>query len=1100
MSRLIAWLFLIALPMTVSVYGAEGAEPSYTPLTVLAAPRIMACAEEYPGFAVERLVDDLEETEYASMGKGLDTFVDFDFGQPVAVRGFQHTDRRDVATVARAELVFSNDPDFGDVLARETIVHVNASGATTITTFAASHVARYVRWQATQLNAQGHQCLGGRDIRFFTEEPREATIERDRLEVRGMQAIERGPAGSLRPIVIRVTHVYVEPAEVSLRVGGLDPMPLTLEFGTREVTVRMPAVDLSEELVVALEQAGSTVLRQEADMPAVRPWELHFLAHSHVDIGYTHVQTEVEQNQWDHLRQAIEIARKTADYPPEARFKWNSEVLWAVDSYLRQADETDRQQLLQAVREGVVHLDGLYGNELTALCRPEELMRLTDCARRLSRQYGVTIDAAMISDVPGYTWGIVPALTRSGIKYLSIGPNHIHRIGGTLDEWGDRPFYWVSPSGEERLLCWMAGKAYSWFHGSRVGTLSRDSKPDPFFDYLDELLQGEYPYDLVQIRYSIGGDNGPPDQELSEFVRVWNEKYEWPRMVISTTSGLMRTFEQRYGSQIPEVRGDFTPYWEDGAASSARETAMARGAAERLVQAEALWALLQPRHYPADAFYAAWRDILLYNEHTWGAHCSINEPDSEFTLSQWRIKQRFALDAREQSRTLLADAWPAVAETAATVRAVDVWNTTSWTRTDLVRLRTERPLIGYVVKDLAGNTAPSTRTARDELAFLAQNVPPFAATRYLLEAGEPQATGNARAEGLTLSNGALSLKVDSDSGAISSLRWQGAPIDLVDPNAGEGLNDYRYVAGRVPDNPAAARLTRVEVLEAEGLAASLAIQCEAPGARRLTTILRLIDGIERVDIFNVIDKEAVLDKESVHLAFPFQVPGGVMRINTPWAVVVPQSDQLPGACKNYLTVGRWVDISNDQFGVTWATLDAPLMEVGGIHVDVPQPLSSDGWIDHLEPTQKFYSYLMNNYWETNYKASQEGVTVFRYSIWPHAKYDQAATARFAIERSQPLLAIPASPEAPVRDSPLQVAGEGVVVTSLKPSDDGTALMIRLFNAGDRATTAQLKWSDATPQQVTVSSPREEAGEPVAGPLSLPPLGIVTLRATLAEGP
>ena len=36
----------------------------------------------------------------------------------------------------------------------------------------------------------------------------------------------------------------------------------------------------------------------------------------------------------EYLRNAIEIARNTADYPPEARFKWNSEVLWAVDSFL----------------------------------------------------------------------------------------------------------------------------------------------------------------------------------------------------------------------------------------------------------------------------------------------------------------------------------------------------------------------------------------------------------------------------------------------------------------------------------------------------------------------------------------------------------------------------------------------------------------------------------------------------------------------------------------------------------------------------------------------------------------------------------------------
>ncbi len=39
---------------------------------------------------------------------------------------------------------------------------------------------------------------------------------------------------------------------------------------------------------------------------------------------------------------------------------------------------------------------------------------------------------------------------------------------------------------------------------------------------------------------------------------------------------------------------------------------------------------------------------------------------------------------------------------------------------------------------------------------------------------------------------------------------------------------------------------------------------------------------------------------------------------------------MPSACKNWLTVGRWVDVANAEFGVTWVTLDAPLVEVGGI--------------------------------------------------------------------------------------------------------------------------------------------------------------------------
>ena len=67
------------------------------------------------------------------------------------------------------------------------------------------------------------------------------------------------------------------------------------------------------------------------------------------------------------------------------------------------------------------------------------------------------------------------------------------------------------------------------------------------------------------------------------------------------------------------VRGDFTPYWENGACSSARETALNRTAAERLVQAEALEAMFGPRHIASDAFTKAWRNAILYDEHTWGA-------------------------------------------------------------------------------------------------------------------------------------------------------------------------------------------------------------------------------------------------------------------------------------------------------------------------------------------------------------------------------------------------------------------------------------------------------------------------------------------------
>ena len=131
----------------------------------------------------------------------------------------------------------------------------------------------------------------------------------------------------------------------------------------------------------------------------------------------------------------------------------------------------------------------------------------------------------------------------------------------------------------------MAGRGYSWFHGLNTGKLSADRK-EPFFDYCGELEDKGYPYEIVQVRYTIGGDNGPPDSELPDAVRRWNEEIESPKLVIATAQEMFEEFEKRYGAVLPVVSGDFTPYWEDGAASTARETALNRAAAARLTQAE----------------------------------------------------------------------------------------------------------------------------------------------------------------------------------------------------------------------------------------------------------------------------------------------------------------------------------------------------------------------------------------------------------------------------------------------------------------------------------------------------------------------------------
>ncbi|MBK6777522.1 MAG: hypothetical protein IPG74_17335 [Flavobacteriales bacterium] len=87
---------------------------------------------------------------------------------------------------------------------------------------------------------------------------------------------------------------------------------------------------------------------------------------------------------------------------------------------------------------------------------------------------------------------------------------------------------------------------------------------------------------MVQWRYNIVSDNGPVDSTLSDFVREWNEKYISPRLIIANGGEMMQEFETKYGKDIPTWSGDFTPYWEDGAYSTAKEEGDVRVLSARL--------------------------------------------------------------------------------------------------------------------------------------------------------------------------------------------------------------------------------------------------------------------------------------------------------------------------------------------------------------------------------------------------------------------------------------------------------------------------------------------------------------------------------------
>ena len=869
--------------------------------------------------------------------------------------------------------------------------------------------------------------------------------------------------------------------EAAVEVAGHPPVAAGLQFGANVVRAAAGPVTAPHDVRVVVRLDGALALDTMLALRPIPRREVYLLPYSHNDIGYSDLQNVVERKQWRNIEDALRLIERTRDYPPEARFRWNVEILWPVESWLRQAPDSDRARFLAAVRDGSIGLNAFYAGVLSGLATAPEMTHFFDYARWLRSELQLPITTALISDIPGQSWGIVTALAHSGIRRFAIAPNNGDRVGYVLEDWGDRPFYWVSQSRQDTVLTWVAGASYSLFHEARIRWFGEKR----LFALMRRLDDAGYPYVPVQLPYTVDGDNGPTDPELPDYVREWNSRYASPRLVIATHAQMFGALESQGAGRIPVVAGDFTGYWEDGAASTARETALARAAASRLVTAGALWAVRAPGSFPAAVDQAAWRDLVLWDEHTWGAAASIATPDAPDVVSQWQYKQAFALGADSLSRALLGGAL--AGRGAPTPDAFDVVNASSWPRTDVVVVPAELSGAGDRVVSPDGFAVPSQRLAGGALAVLVRDVPPFGSRRYRVRPGRPAPGVNARAGRWSVENALLRLEVDSTSGAIRSLLWKLRDTELVDAAARRGLAAYLYVAGRDSSAAAGPARVRARVGERGPLVASLVVEADAPGARALTREFRVMGGLDRLEAIATVDKTAVRTKEGVHLAFPFAVGGGQLRFDVASGIVRPDSDQLRGSARNFVEVQSWVDVSSDSMGVTWATPDAPLVEIGGINAESP-------WMRALAPSGTFYSYVMNNYWHTNYKAEQEGPVTFRYAIRPHGPFHAADAARFGAEAREPLIVVPAAGPVPSGQPLLQVAPAEVLVTALRPGPDGRSWLVALYNPGPEEQRVTLGWRPGLRVSLSWSDSSGRAGGAVRGPILLPPAGTAVLRA------
>lgn len=802
--------------------------------------------------------------------------------------------------------------------------------------------------------------------------------------------------------------VYLEfdqvttPEPVSVSIKGHLEVYHRLPSGYSDLEIPIPAITHAQPLEVVIKRTNQAEEVINLVLEPVARREIHFIHHSHQDLGYTHRQEEVIVKQVQHIHDALRLIEDTKLYPPETRFRWNIENMWAVDHFFRSTDRTEHNRFLTAVDQGTIALTGLYANTLTGLSLPEEMMAWTDYAQRFAKEYKVEFPVtAMISDIPGVSWGGIAALAHQGVKYFSSGPNAFDRIGASSQYWADKPFYWVTPAGQ-KVLFWLTGKGYSSWHGTSPGDIVHEGK-ERIGSYLIALQAQEYPFDQIFWRYNIGADNGGVDSTLADFTSLWNQAYESPKLRVSNINDFFKKFEEKYGAQLPHYSGDMTPYWEDGAYSSAAETGDVRLASEKITRIQNAAPFLKPELDLNPEIQKVWENILYFNEHTWGAFNSVSEPDGALQKESWNYKQDFARVASQLTKTLE----PTVFHDTSVVAADSllILNPFYSVQDGLVQVPGNfyRPQATLISAD--STIIPWQILPNNTLLIKTDRVPGWSTTTVKWVPWDSlfvENTNSFQMSGNEFSNGLITLKLSEKDGSILSIREGHGKIIYQHEGDDGGLNTYWYVLGLDPKAVQKVTKVNIQTIETGPVRLLVRITSSAPGCRSLVREIILKKDDPRIYLVNILDKTPVRQKEAGYFNFPFHFNKPRITYDTGWGPCRAGLDQLPGSNCDFLAVSRWIDYSEHDHGFTLLTRQAALYTLGDRVNENTVGTGVKTWREEWPQPGGVTAYVFNNYWHTNYKADQEGPITYEFVLVPHALFSVSAAYQEAQRWNNPL--------------------------------------------------------------------------------------------------
>jgi alpha-mannosidase len=850
------------------------------------------------------------------------------------------------------------------------------------------------------------------------------------------------------------------------------------EFGEQRFEFDLPEWTGPAEASVHFGELSSP----NVSVTPAKKWTIAVVPHEHLDIGFTDYAAKIAELHSQSVDAAMDLIKKTPD------FRWTLDGSWVADQYLNARSTQAREQFLDHVRSGSIVIPPEVSNQHTGNASWEALARSLYDERRLERQFKLPrADAAQIVDVPSYTWGYASILHDAGIKYFIAASNSWRAPVLLLGHWNEKsPFYWEGPDGD-RVLMWYS-RAYLQAHTLFGSPWHIESVRDALPVFLQAYTRPDYTANTAII-FGTQLENTPLAKEQSEIVAGVNREYAWPRFEFSTVHSAMQKIEREWKGDIPVVRGDFGPYWEDGYGSDAAHTTIHRENQHRIATAEVIGTVvssLDPRVHPdKEMLEDAWHNELLYDEHTWTYVGATTQPEHHQSEDQIALKGARAARARDDINESIQRGW---AQLEALVKprenSIAVFNSLNWPRSGLIE--TDLPAGTKIIDPVTGSdvpfeilwqgkgiSLPGFGPGNVRVRFVAANVP---AVGYKLYTVKPAAPADAAASSLitenVIENQFYRIVFDPPAGSIASIFDKQLGYELVDRHSPYKFGSYLYVtggddypknslyrfgAGLKPPSLTIHQANAGSIVTSKKTPIGTAVQLtsSAPNTSTIQTEILLLDNEKKILITYRLHKDRVLTRESAYIAFPFEVSNPQFTYGSQSGWVNPAQDELAGGSREWYLPTTWASVSNPQFAATVVPLDAPLTTFGDI-------VRAD-WPGEFQPkSSTMFSWLMNNYWGTNFLAWQGGDFVFRYAITSNAHLDPAAATRFGwnaltpLERDDVSASLDVSPLPEQQANLLEIGDPDVILLTWKAAEDGDGSILRVQESAGNSSNVNIR--------------------------------------------